>query len=142
MFIKIFRKEVRDLNAIFNGHYIEVKAFYAWQFNRLPCVNFIGELDISKAFTHISERYQYSIVNIYQHAWHDHKEDKMLFNNSIFILKDDRMIELANDYCQVLFTPNQYGWARQLVKELAAFRKVTEAKEVRVMGFARQPEVN
>ena len=51
------------------------------------------------------------------------------------------MIELANDYCHVLFTPNQYTWAAQLIKELTAFRKLA-TKEVRVMGFARQPETN
>lgn len=141
MFLKIFRKEVKEMNAIFNGHYIEVKAFYAWQFNRLPCVHFIGELDVSKAFAHIDERYRYSIENIYQHAWHDHKEDKMLFNNIIFVVKDDRMIELANDYCHILFTPKQYAWSAELVKELTVFRK-SEAKEVRIMGFARQPETN
>ena len=141
MLFTIFRKEVKDMNAMFNGHYIEVKAFYAWQFNRLPCVNFIGELDVTKAYAHISERYRYSIVETYQHAWHDHNEGRMLFNNSIFVLKNDRMTELANDYCQVLFTPNQYAWAGELIKELTAFRKA-ETKEVRVMGFVRQPETN
>jgi len=141
MLFTIFRKEVKDLNAMFNGHYIEVKAFYAWQFNRLPCVQFIGELDVTKAFAHISERYQYTIADTYQHAWYDHKENKMLFNNSIFVLKNDRMIELANDYCHVLFTPNQYPWAARVIKELTAFRKV-ETKEVRIMGFARQHKTN
>jgi hypothetical protein len=141
MLFTIFRKEVRDMNALFNGYYIEVKAFYAWQFNRVPCVHFISELDVTKAYAHISERYKYSIANVYQYAWYDHKEGKMLFSNSILVLKDDRMIELANDYCQVLFAPHQYPWAAQLIKDLVAFRKA-ERKEVRVMGFARQPETN
>ena len=142
MFINFFRKDVKDLNAIFNGHFIEVKAFYAWQFNRLPCVNFIAELDTGKAFDHISTRYQYSIAHIYQLAWHKHDENKMFFNNTILVLNNCRMIELANDYCQVLFTPNQYGWASQVIDDLAQFRKVSETKDTRVMGFLRQPGEN
>ena len=142
MLFRIFRKEVPVANAIFSGHYIEIKAFYAWQFNRLPCVNFIGELDVSKAFTHIDERYKNSIITVYQHAWHDHQQDKMLFNNSIFVLQNDRMIELANDYCQVLFTPDQYSWARQVLMELVDFKVIPTTPAARVMGFAREPEAN
>lgn len=141
MLLKIFRKPVRDLNAIFSGHFIEAKAFYAWQFNRLPCVSFIAELDVSKAFGHINETYQHCIVIVYQHSWYDHKESKLLFNNTLFVLKDQRIVELANDYCQVLYTPGQCAWAMQVTKELAAFRKA-EVKETRVLGFARQAGVN
>ena len=142
MFFKLFRKEVRGLNSMFTGHFIEVKAFYAWQFNRVPCVNFIGELDISKAYNHISGRFQHSIVNVYQHSWYNHNEGKMLFNNTIFVLNDDRMIELANDYSMILFTPHQYSWARQLVMELVDFKVITTAPATKVMGFARAPEAN
>ena len=139
---KIFRKKVRGLDNMFTGHFIEVKTFYAWQFDRMPCVNFIGEIDIGKAFNHINERYKYQVVNIYQHAWYNHQEEKMLFNNSIFVLKDDRMIELANDYCLVLFTPGQYSWARQVLMELVDFKVIPTTPAARVMGFAREPEAN
>ncbi|MFT3682312.1 MAG: hypothetical protein QM791_18710 [Ferruginibacter sp.] len=142
MIQRFFRKEIHDMGALFNGHFVDVKAFYAWQFNKVPCVSFVGEIDVSKAFPQISERYKYSIKAVYQHAWHDHSQDKMLFNNSIFVLDNNRMIELANDYCQILFTPSQYDWASQAVKDVAAFRKTAETKQTRVMGFARQPGSN
>lgn len=141
MFWKFFRKRVTDMNAMFNGHYIDVKAFYAWQFNRLPCIQFIGELDVSKAFNHISTVHAAGIVTIYQHSWYNHKEEKMLFNNTIFVLSNDRMIELANDYCVILFTPNQYTWAKQMINEMTEFR-ITPQGTVRVMGFTREPEAN
>lgn len=141
MIRQLFRKKVRDLNAMFNGHYIDVKAFYAWQFNSLPCVQFIGELDTSKAFNHISAIHAVSIVNIYQHSWYNHAEQTMQFNNTIFVLSHDRMIELANDYCMILFAPHQYAWARQMINEMSDFRMVPQGT-VRVMGFAREPAAN
>jgi hypothetical protein len=141
MFWRFFRKRVTDMNAMFNGHYIDVKAFYAWQFNRLPCIQFIGELDVSKAFNHISAIHAVSIVNIYQHSWYNHAEQKMQFNNTIFVLTNDRMIELANDYCVILFAPHQYAWAKQMINEMTDFRTVPHGT-VRVMGFAREPAAN
>ena len=138
MLFKFFNKEIANPGAMFSGHYIDVKAFYTWQFKRFPCINFVGELDITKANAYISERYKYSTAAVYQHAWHDHKEDKMFFNNKIFVFWDDKMIELANDYCQVLFAPAHYTWATELVKDLTAFRKTPDTNAGRVMGFARE----
>lgn len=140
MLFRMFRKEVRDMQAIFNGHFVDVKAFYAWQFNRIPCVHFIGELNTSRAFEHINERYQYQVQAVYQHAWYNHAEQRSLFNNSIFVLQNDRMIELGPDYAMVLFAPTQYTWANQVIADLAIFR--ASAPQVRVMGFAREPETN
>jgi hypothetical protein len=141
MFWKFFRKRVTDMNAMFSGHYIEAKAFYAWQFNRLPCVQFISETDTGKAFSHISTIHALDIVNIYQHSWYNHAEQKMLFNNTIFVLSKDRMIELTNDYCMILFAPHQYAWAKQMMYKMADFR-VTPQGTVRIMGFAREPAAN
>ncbi|CAN5446819.1 hypothetical protein BH11BAC3_BH11BAC3_44110 [soil metagenome] len=141
MRLNIFRKEVKEMNAIFNGHYIDIKAFYAWHFNKVPCVHFIDQIEVTKACAHINERYKYYIDSIYQHAWHDYDEGKMFFNNTIFVLNNYRMIELANDYCQLLFTPKQFTWSTEMMNEIIGFRKVAP-KEVRIMGFARQPETN
>lgn len=142
MLSKFFTKGIINPGAMFTGHFIDVKAFYAWHFNRLPSINFIGEMDTTKANAFISERYQYQVEAVYQHAWLDHNENKMFFNNNIFVFQDDRMIELANDYCQVLFSPGEYAWANRVVKELAVFRKVPETNAGRVVGFARQPAEN
>lgn len=141
MIQRIFRKRMTDLNAMFNGHYVDVKAFYAWQFNRLPCIQFIGETDVSRAFNHISTIHVERIVNIYQHSWYNHAEQKMQFNNTIFVLTHDRMIELASDYCVILFAPHQYEWAKDMINEMADFR-ITPQGTVRVMGFAREPGAN
>ena len=132
---------MRDMTSMFNGHYLDVRTFYAWQFNRVPCIFFIGELDVSKAASHIRKKYQNELLNNYQHAWYNHEEAKLLFNDCVFVLNEDRIIELSNDYCQVYFTPHQSGWATQVIKELAVYRK-TESNKVRVMGFARKDDLN
>jgi len=144
MFWKLFGAKVGDLGGLFNGHFLDVKVFYALQFDTVPCVSFIGELDVTRAFAFVNERYKYSVKDIYQHAYFDHDDKKMLFNNTIFVLKYRRVVELGSNYCQVLHTNKQYRWANGLVKDLSQFRSaVAPAKEAtRVIGFARQTNEN
>lgn len=135
MFWKMFKRKINDLNGLFNGHFIEVKALYALEFDEIGCVTFIGELDTSKAFAFINENMRSGIVSTYQHSYFDHNEQKMFFNNTIFVLRDKRMIELGNNYCQVVHTQHQYNWANGLVNNLSAFRIKSNEP---VIGFARQ----
>jgi hypothetical protein len=139
MFWKWFSRRVANTATLFNGHFIEVKTFYTIEFNIVPCVTFIGELDITKAYAYINEQLSANTVAVYQHAYFDHGEKEVLFNNTILVLKDNRMIELGPNYCQILHTTIQYAWARHLVKELAAFRVVQQEPAI---GFARQTTMN
>ena len=144
MFRNLFRRSIQDVEGLFTDHFVEVKACYVQRFDQLPCVSFIGELDITTAFAFLHERLGLEIVTVLQHAYFDHEEDKMFFNNSIMILSSHRMIEVAGNYCQLLHRPYQYDWARALIKELAAFRDnpVASSGHVPVIGFARQTNLN
>jgi hypothetical protein len=143
MFGNFFKRNNVLVPGLFTGHFVEPKAFYVAAFNRIPCISFVGELDTTKAFAFIEDRLQMQVKAIYQHNYFNHEEQKMFFNNTIFLLHDNRLIELAHDYCQVLHTNLQYDWANKLVKDLAQFRKAeAPVKENRVIGFARQREMN
>jgi hypothetical protein len=63
----------------------------------------------------------------------------MFFNNTIFILTNKRMIELGNNWCQILHTPHQHAWANALIKEMSKYKM--ENKEPAI-GFARQTAAN
>ena len=138
----LFNRKLRNLNALFNGHYVDVKILYALTHDKIPVVSFIGELDVTKTFSYINEEYKRSILSVYQHSYFDHAEQRMLFNNTIFILSNSRMIEVAGNYCQLFHTNMQYKWANDLVKELSVYRIAAEpVKETRIIGFARQTEM-
>jgi hypothetical protein len=50
------------------------------------------------------------------------------------------MIELGNNYCQVLYTRGQYCWGQTMIKELSVFHITGDAGKV--IGFARSTNVN
>ena len=138
MLSRLFRK-IKDVVGLFNGYFIKVKALYALEFDAVSCVSFIGEVDTTKAFVLINEKLKSNIVAVYQHSWFDHNQKKMFFNNTIFVLTNRRMIELGNNWCQLLHTPEQHGWANALIEELSQFRIVNNEP---VIGFARQAVAN
>lgn len=146
MLWRLFTRRMNDAAALFNGHYIDVKAFYVSRFDQMPCVSFIGEMNVTRVFAYLNEEYKNEIVNVYQHSYFDHTEEKMLFNNTVFVLSENRMIEVAGNYAQVLHSDRAYGWANTLLEALRVFREeqIPEpATEVRtVIGFARQETLN
>lgn len=133
------KRKIVNLEGLFNGHFVEVKAMYALEFDAVSCVTFIGELDISAAFVFIADNFTAEIKSTWQHSYYDHTARKMFFNDSIFVLSNRRMIELAGNYCQVLHTPKQYNWANDLVAKLSAFRMVNNTTSI---GFTRQATAN
>jgi len=141
-----FFKKIQMGGEIFNGHFIDVKAFYVAQFTKVPCVTFIGDMDVSKTFAHVNETFSRNIKATYQHSYFNHDDQKVYFNNTIIVLSYERMIEIANNYCQLLHTANQYNWARTLATELAQFRVAKNVAaaytHTHVVGFAKETEMN
>lgn len=143
----LFKTKLSYANNLFNGHFVDVKAFYAARFNRLACVSFIGEIDITQAFNFVMQHCSDDIVDTYQHSYFNHDEQKVYFNNTVIVLTQKRVVEIAGNYCQVLHTPDGYDWARWLMKELANFRVMTANMQqttayTKVTGFAGAAELN
>jgi len=133
---RLFNRRIRDLNSLFYGHYVDPKVLYTMLYREIPNVVFVGSIDTTKAFAHVDVLFKIDTLRIYQHCFFDHEKDGLLFNNTIFILKNERIIELGGDFAHVLHGPNDWRWANKLIPELAAFRKETE-KARPVIGFAR-----
>src|SRR5262245_29437706 len=92
IFLKMFRNLFRRESSatLFMGHFVDVKAMYYLRFERIPCVCFVAELDVSKAFTHFEAVMRNEIVEIYQHSFLDHAKAEMFFNNTVFVLRQRR----------------------------------------------------
>ena len=128
------------MSTLFLGHYVDPKVFYAVQFNTVPCISFIGEMDTSKAFDFIQSTYRNQLTGIYQHNYFDHDKRDFFFNNTLFVLKNKRLIELGNNYCQVLHTKDQCDWGQAMIKELSVFHVTGDVDKV--IGFARSNNMN
>ena len=141
-----FLQRLKANAALFNGYYVDVKMLYVLKNNEIPSITFIDELDITRAFTYLKETLEPIGVTIYQHCIFDHTDNDVYFSNSILVLKNKRMIELAANYCQILHAAEHYLWVGELVKELAQFRNekdfASAYSHTHVVGFAKPTEMN
>ncbi len=140
MFSFLFNQRLSSVPYLYMGHYADAKVFYTSRFNRLPCISFIGELETTKAFAFIQNTYAGWIKSVYQHNYYDHDERKFFFNNTLFVLKNKRMIEIGHNYAQVLYTNKQFDWGQAIINELSVFHVTTGANKV--IGFARTNQDN
>lgn len=139
---KLWAKKIANANNLFNGHFIDVKSFYVMQFNKVPCVSFIGDMDVTKCYALVKEKYDAVITSTYQHNYFDHDAKTIFFNNTVFVLANSRMIELGNNYCHLLYADNDYSWAKELLNELSVLRVASGPVHTQVVGFARQADLN
>ena len=135
MLNRIFKRRLDRLDGLFNGHYYEVRVLYTLYFDTVCNHTFVGEIDVTRAFAYLSEQLKEEVVGIYQHNYFNHDDNMVYFNNTIFVLKGKRMVELAGDYCQMLYTRENIAWANKMIDDLTAFR---EKQDEKVIGFARQ----
>ncbi len=137
MLFNFFKPKIARVSTLFTGHYIDVKVFYTLLFDKVPCVSFIGELDTSKVFEFVQNTLRDKVAGVYQHNYFDHEKQQVFFNNTVFVLKNARMIEAGNNFCHVLYTIKKYDWAQEVIKELAQFRLAENVNDNNVIGFAR-----
>ncbi len=137
------KRKITNTGSLFNEHFIDVKAFYALEFDCVPCVHFVGEINIAEAYKYVVKVFGHDITDTYQHCYYDHAEQKSFFNNTVFVLTGSRMIELGNNYCHVLHSTKNYDWGNKVIAALAKYRVTAEIfTQVKIVGFARQPEMN
>ena len=139
MFRILLRRRITQMSGLFNSYFIDVKALYAMEFDAISCISFIGELDTSRCYAYIQENMGNEILKLYQHSYFDHEEGKMFFNNTIFVMTGKRMIELGNNYCQILHKPSHYTWANSVISIMAGFRVVNKEPAI---GFTRTASPN
>jgi len=80
MAFNFFNRRISNAHALFQGHYVDVKLFYAIHFNIIPAISFIGDVDGSKTFKHLHDRFKYKVAGIYQHSYFDHDKKDIFFN--------------------------------------------------------------
>jgi hypothetical protein len=139
MFWKNAKRKKADTIGLFNGHYIDVKVLYVMEFDKIPCLAFIGEIDTSRALAYINAKFATDLISTFQHNFFDHTQDALFFNNTIIVLDGQRMIELGNNYVQILYRPGDFSWADALVKEMVEFKTVQPETSI---GFTRQTTMN
>ncbi|MEO5891639.1 MAG: AAA family ATPase [Ferruginibacter sp.] len=117
---------------IFDANYIDAKSFYLQEFNRTPCMSFINNIDVSKAYEYIESENAGQVLAIYQSNYYSWQQNRLEFNRTIFRLKNKVMIELCNDYARILFGDNRYDYANRLIEVFSGYKSIGKIDEYEI----------
>ena len=85
MFRRFIPNRIVNWERLFEDHFVNVKVLFAMRFNAIPSITYIGELEITKAFSFLKERYRNEVLYILQHSYFDHDKGELFCNNTVFV---------------------------------------------------------
>ena len=133
----ILSQKIIDANSIFENSFLESKAYYMYVYQKVPCITWIDNVNSQKILQHIKKEYAGAIMGIFQYSKYNRKKKKPLYSTTIILLKDNCMVELGNEYCEVLHTHEDYEMAYTLIKEASVFKRREKKKEFEINLISR-----
>ena len=135
--LNIFRKRIANANWVFNGNYIDAKGLFVYKFDTLPCISYIVDINVNEAYRYLRETFETERTEILKHAVYSYDDGKTMFNVTIMILSDKRIIEIGTNYIELLHTSQSYDWANRMLQTLSSFRVTNTEPERTRIGFGQ-----
>lgn len=131
------QQKIIDANSIFRNNFLDCKAYYMYAYQKVPCITWVDQVNTEKVLKYIRTEYVAAITGIFQYSKYDRKKKKALYNTTIILLKDDCLVELGGDYCEILHTHEAYDVAYTLLKEVSCFKRREKKKEFEINLIAK-----
>ena len=128
----VVKKRIAGGTGVFGHNYLETRNYYLKLFGEIPCTLYIDDIDITKCFAHIRERYKYSIADVFQACHFNRDTNRLEFNRTVFVLKVKIILELSGDYCEVLYSTKDYALVNEMVEGLNEYRAEAKKEEFEI----------
>jgi len=131
------QQKIMAANSIFQNSFLDCKAYYMYAYQQVPCITWVDQVNTGKVLKHIKTEYACAITGIFQYSKYDRKKKKSLYSTTIILLKDNCLVELGGDYCEILHTHEDYDMANTLVKEASRFKRREKKKDFEINLVAK-----
>jgi len=98
----LYPQKVINANNLFDDRFLNTKNLYLYYFNTLPSLHFINDVDGEKMFAACTEKFSELILQVHQYRWYKRKQKKYQFDKTVIIFKNHCIVELDDDYCEIL----------------------------------------
>lgn len=119
----LYNQKVINASDVFDTRFLNAKALYLHCFNVVPSLSFIKHIDGEKAFSAIKEKFAPIIRNIHQYRWYKRKQKKYQFDKTVIIFENNCIIELDEDYCEVLHDGTQLEFTEAITALTNEFKE-------------------
>lgn len=107
---------------LFDSYFIEPKALYLKEFNKVPAIAFIGNIHSGALLTLINEKQFGKPIATYQRNHYNWQAEKMEFTKTLVVMEDDMIIMLGEDYAEILFSNTDYERANNMVLAFSKYK--------------------
>jgi SpoVK/Ycf46/Vps4 family AAA+-type ATPase len=114
-------------DKIFDG-FMEPKALFLHCFGKMPCITWVGNIDKTNVLKFIEQKHADKIESIYQNSEYDRKKKQSSFSMAILKLSNTCIIELTDNYCEILHTKENDQFADELIKAISVFKAKQKKK--------------
>jgi len=111
-----------DANAVFARRFLDSKSLYLYQFNKLPSLYFVGNIEGEKAYEAFKHEFAELIESEYQYRWFKKTKKKYQFDETVFILRNRCVIEMK-DYCEILHDGSQDEFIQRCTALMNRFKE-------------------
>ncbi len=118
--ISVLRKQKSA--ELFDEYFIEAKNFYYKEFNTVPCIAYINNVDAVKIFKLIETGRFDKVTAIYQRNYYNWEQERIEFRKTIFKLEGKMMVKLGEDWLEILFNNNNYAKANDMLHEFKTMK--------------------
>jgi hypothetical protein len=119
----LYTQKVLNANNVFSSNFLEAKALYLHCFNRLPSIHFMNQVEGEKAFAVLKEKLSQRIKYIHQYRWYKREKKKYQFDKTIIVLDNECILELDEDYCEILHNGVQQEFVELITTLLHPFKE-------------------
>lgn len=118
----ITHQKTIDANAVFGKRFLNSMSLYLYQFNNLPSLHFIGNIEGEKAYKAFRETFAHLIVSEYQYRWFKKEKKRFEFDETVFVLKNNCIVEI-DDYCEILHDGKQDDFIERCTALINRFKE-------------------
>jgi len=109
-------QRVVNADSLFDYRFLDANVLYLYYFNRLPSVNFISHVDGEKLCNVLKEKYNTQIKQVHQRHWYRKANKKYEFDRTVLVFDDNRLIDLGNDYCEMMHDGSNGEWVVEITE--------------------------
>jgi len=124
--------KIQQPDRSLESRFILTKTFFLQTFGAIPSITWVNQLNITKVRAYIAANLSGQIQATHQHAEYNHSRKKVITTLTVWVLDNQCMIEVGENYCEIFHTQQNAAFAHTLVKELSKFKESTKKAEFEI----------
>ncbi|TAD86684.1 MAG: AAA family ATPase [Bacteroidetes bacterium] len=114
-------------SQIFDNTYVNTQGFYMQMFHTVPNIKFVKHVDTAKAYAYFNSGQVGAVLATYQKTYYDWQQQEQVFSSTLFQIENQLLVELGEDYAEILFGANDYDRADSILNQMVLMK--AEEKE-------------